>query len=240
MPKKCQPGVICVENMTMMLIIVVLLFVTGYLYMQFTKGRGATNEANGSLHEDPSHGHSHGLNPFGLSFSPNIPYSNVPGDVYMNPYTAPLKDTRYMTPTYDIRGVPPNHHVQVPHDHGQGQGHGQGHGHSPGVPVNVPTQSIDTHYRQVGILTRMNNSQETILPLMGRPLFTSRDKWQYYSMSDKNNSVKLPLSNGGRSCTSEYGCNSLYNGDNVYIEGYNDTFKVTVYDNSPIQYIPHL
>lgn len=232
MPKKCPPGVICVENMTMMLIIVVVLFLTGYLYLQFTKGRGETNEANGSQQEDQSHGHSHGLNPFGLSFSPNIPYSNVPGDVYMNPYTAPLKDTRYMTPTYDIRGVPPNHHVQVPHGHG--------HGHSPGVPVNVPTQSIDTHYRQVGILTRMNNSQETILPLMGRPLFTSRDKWQYYTMSDKNNSVKLPISNGGRSCTSEYGCNSLYNSDSVYIEGYNDSFKVTVYDNNPIQYIPHL
>ena len=239
MPKKCQPGVICVENMTMMLIILVILFVIGYLYLQFTKEKLSTNRNH---EEDHSHSHSggnsHWLNPFGLSFKPNVPYSNVPGDVYMNPYTAPLRDTRYMTPTYDIRGVPPNHHVQVPHEHGHGHGHG--HGHSPGIPVNVATQSIDTRYRQVGILTRMNNSQETILPLMGRPLFTSRDKWQYYSMSDKNNSVKLPLSNGGRSCTSEYGCNSLNNGDNVYIEGYNDSFKVTVYDNNPIQYIPHL
>jgi len=69
-------------------------------------------------------------------------------------------------------------------------------------------------------------------------LFTSRDKWQFYTMSDKNNSVKLPVSKGGRSCTNEYGCDNLYNGDTVYVEGYNDAFKVTIYDNSNIQYIP--
>lgn len=222
MAKKCGQGVICFENMTF-----ALLFILVIMFFYMMMARGNTNKEGESTHE---HTHSVSYNPFEIFFKPNIPYSNVPGDVYMNPYTAPMKDTRYMVPSHDIRGVPPNHHVQVP----------SGHQHQHGVPVNVPTQSIDTHYRQVGILTRQNGRDETILPLMGRPLFTSRDKWQYYSMSDKNNSVKLPLSSGGRSCTSEYGCNNLYNGDSVYIEGYNDAFKVTVYDNSPIQYIPYL
>jgi hypothetical protein len=106
-----------------------------------------------------------------------------------------------------------------------------------GIPINVPTQSFDTAYRQVGILTRING-KETILPLMGRPLFANRNKWQYYTMSDKNNSVKLPVSNKGRSCTNEYGCDNLYNGDTIYVEGYNDAFKVTVYDNELPRYIP--
>ena len=108
-----------------------------------------------------------------------------------------------------------------------------------GYSINIPTSSVNASYRQVGILTRLNGV-ETILPIMGRPLHANRNKWQYYTMSDKNNSVKLPVSRNGRSCTSEYGCDSLYNGDNVFVEGYNDAFKVTIYDNDTPHYIPFI
>ena len=129
------------------------------------------------------------------------------GDVLLNPYQAPLRDDRYF-PTI-MGGM---------------------------LPINVPTQSVNTTYRQVGILTR----GDTILPLMGKPLFTNRDKWNFYTMNDKNNMIKLPLSNKGKSCTSEFGCDNIYNGDSVYVEGYNDAFKATVYDNQVMQYIPFL
>jgi len=79
-----------------------------------------------------------------------------------------------------------------------------------------------------------------ILPLLGKPLFSNRDKWNFYTMSDKNNMIKLPVTNKGRSCTNEYGCDNLYNGDTVYVEGYNDAFKATVYDNQVMRYIPFL
>lgn len=108
-----------------------------------------------------------------------------------------------------------------------------------GIPINVKTRGLNTAYRQVGILTRINGV-ETILPIMGRPLHVNRNKWQYYTMSDKNNSVKLPISLKGKSCTNEYGCDCLFNGDSVYVEGYNDAFKVTMYDNDSPQYIPFL
>ena len=108
-----------------------------------------------------------------------------------------------------------------------------------GIPINIPTRSFDSSYRQVGILTRINGV-ETILPLMGRPLFANRNKWQYYTMSDKNNSVKLPVSRNGKSCTNEYGCDNLYNGDTIYVEGYNDAFKVTIYDTELPRYIPFI
>lgn len=133
-------------------------------------------------------------------------------DVLMNPYQAPLRDDRVFN---NIRGRDPR-----------------------GMPVNVPTQSVDTNYRQIGILTRINGP-ETILPLMGRPLFTNRDKWNFYTMSDKNNMIKLPIVNRGKSCTGEYGCDNLQNGDTVYVEGYNDAFKVTSYDNNQMRYIPY-
>jgi hypothetical protein len=59
-------------------------------------------------------------------------------------------------------------------------------------------------------------------------------------MNDKNNMIKLPISFKNKSCTSEMGCDSVYNGDTVYVEGYSDLFRVTLYDNASMEYIPHL
>lgn len=108
-----------------------------------------------------------------------------------------------------------------------------------GIPINIETRGIATAYRQVGILTRLHGP-ETILPLMGRPIQPRRDKWQYYTMTDKSNSIKLPVSVKGKSCTSEYGCDDILNGDTVYVEGYNDAFKATIYDSAYPRYIPYL
>jgi len=108
-----------------------------------------------------------------------------------------------------------------------------------GIPINVKTQGFNSDYSQVGILTR-ENGDEKILPLMGRPTHSSRSKWQYYTMSDSNNIVKLPVSRGGKSGTEDYGIDEMFNGDNVYVEGYNDTFKVTIYDNNRNEYIPYV
>lgn len=107
------------------------------------------------------------------------------------------------------------------------------------MPVNVATQSVKTDYRQVGILTRVN-ADDTILPLMGKPLITNRDKWNYYTMNDKNNTIKLPIIFRNKSCTSQQGCDSLYDGDTVYVQGYKDLFRVTLYDNNSLEYIPYL
>jgi len=111
--------------------------------------------------------------------------------------------------------------------------------HPNGLPINIQTRGPNVDYRQLGILTR-TNGEEMILPLMGKPLYSNRSKWQYYTMTDSNNVVKLPISSNGRSCTDEYGCDELTNGDTIYVEGYNDMFKVTIYDNKYFQYIPFL
>jgi hypothetical protein len=136
------------------------------------------------------------------------PFYVVPiPDVLENPYVPPLRDDRY-------------NDAVIP------------------IPINVRTQGplINANYRQVGLLTRVNG-KETILPLMGRPLQKNRDKWQFYTMSDKNNSVKLPISFRKKSCTSEYGCDNIYNGDTVYVEGYKDAFRATMYDNAVMEYL---
>jgi hypothetical protein len=102
-------------------------------------------------------------------------------------------------------------------------------------PLKNPNMRAD--YSQMGILTK----NEQILPLMGRRHMNGRDKWQYYTISNTGNlNTKLPVSVKGKSCTSEYGCDEMMNGDAIYVEGYNDTFKATIYENSAFSYIPHL
>ena len=131
----------------------------------------------------------------------------------LNPYVPPLRDERYF-----MQPIAPAM-----------------------VPINVSTNvgAVNTNYRQMGFLTSLND-KDKIIPLMGRPLYTNRDKWQYYTISDQRNSIKLPVLRRGRSCTNEYGCDRLYTGENVYIEGLNKQFKVTLYENDTIQYLPFL
>ena len=155
---------------------------------------------------------------FGLFARPNYAYSNLPGDVLMNPYVPPLRDERYLIP--EMAMLPPG-----------------------GVPINISTNigAVDTSYRQVGILTPViGRSDNKILALMGRPLFSNRNKWQYYTLSDQNNSVKLPIRYKGRNASNEYGVDKIYNGDLVYVEGYQQAFKVTEYENDTIKYLPFL
>ena len=73
---------------------------------------------------------------------------------------------------------------------------------------------------------------------MGRPLFTNRDKWQYYTISNQHNNVKLPISFKGRSALNDYGVDQIFDGDTIYVEGYNEPFRVTVYENDTIKYLP--
>jgi hypothetical protein len=111
------------------------------------------------------------------------------------------------------------------------------------VPINVSTNigAVDTNYRQVGLLTPLNASPDgKILALMGRPLFTNREKWQYYTISDQNNSIKLPVIVKGRSASNEYGVDKIYSGDTIYVEGYKQAFRVTEYENDTIRYLPYV
>lgn len=105
------------------------------------------------------------------------------------------------------------------------------------MPVNVRTRGVDVAYRQVGILTQQGG-KDLILPLMGRPLEPRRDKWNFYTMAGNQAQVKLPVKSHGRNCTSEYGCNDLTTGDQVMVEGYSGSFKVTMYENDALRYLP--
>jgi hypothetical protein len=207
--KKCKPGTICLETGTLLLIVFLIIIISFFLMKNFNQKIVFNNNPSEKIIMENKN--SYGNN---IPLFPNYPYSNLPGDVLLNPYMPPLSNDRYLVPNINL--LPIN-----------------------SMPINISTNlgSVNTNYRQIGILTSQNN-KGNILPLLGRPLFTNRDKWQYYTMSDQNNSVKLPISQNGKSCTNEYGCNRLYNGDTVYVEGINKPYIVTIYDNDTIQYLP--
>ena len=110
------------------------------------------------------------------------------------------------------------------------------------VPINVSTSYYTNHeYKQIGILTRVDEydqqrERETILALFGRPLHRARNKWQYYTMTDKNKSIKLPIKSKGRSCNSAHGCDEIFTDDVVYVEGYKEPFKVHIYETETLEY----
>jgi hypothetical protein len=202
MGKKCIPGVICVENMTLFMLIVIFVLISYLYYTHYVKPQ-AKEDSNVIIVNTGS--------------SPPTLFSGLATrqDPLSDPYSPPMKTDGLYYPNRggDIRG---------------------------GIPVNVETRAINTSYQQVGILTKDGGRNgELILPLMGRRTMAGRDKWQYYTMTTTGNmNTKLPISVNGKSCTSEYGCDQVSNGDSVYVEGYNDSFRVTAYENNLFQYIP--
>lgn len=203
MGKKCIPGVICVENMTLFMLIVILVLI-GYLYYTHYLKPQATKDNNIVIVTA------------GSQMPPLFSGMATRRDTISDPYAPPMKTDDglyYPRAGGDVRGA---------------------------IPVNVQTRAVNSSYQQVGILTKDGGRNgELILPLMGRRTMAGRDKWQYYTMTTTGNmNTKLPISVNGKSCTSEYGCDPVNNGDSVYVEGYNDSFRVTAYENNLFQYLP--
>jgi hypothetical protein len=179
MGKKCIPGVICIENMTLF----VLILIFGTLIYMFYQAQA---QAKIQTQAQP---------------------------------TAPM----YLQPPIQTQ-VPMR--MQLPLQTGLD---------TMSDPYMPPMRmEMRESYSQIGILTR----DALILPLMGRQYQTGRDKWQYYTISNTGNlNTKLPVSVKGKSCTSEYGCDQIMNGDQIYVEGYNNTFNATVYENNMFRYM---
>jgi hypothetical protein len=210
MGKKCIPGVFCIENMTLFVLFVIAILLWYIFYTQINKNNVFQTNNNKTPNIIVV---TQPTNPASISPLATISTRNDP---FNDPYSPPMKSDGIYFPrdSVDVRGI----------------------------PVNVQTRGTNMAYQQVGILTRsVNNGQDMILPLMGRRLMNGRDKWQYYTISNTGNmNTKLPVSLNGKSCTGEYGCDDINNGDNVFVEGYNDTFRVTMYENSLFNYIPYL
>ena len=107
MAKRCPPGVICIENITIILVIFFICFVILFLNQHYSKKKIQEKIIIKENNERK----------FGLFPSASFGNSNMPNDVLLNPYEAPLSDERiYPKDSSDPRGI----------------------------PINVPTQSVIT------------------------------------------------------------------------------------------------
>jgi hypothetical protein len=188
--KKCPPGVMCIENITLFILLAIFGIIVYLLHCHHSRKESNNNTTNIKVQPPEMRG--------------------MREDILLNPYTPPYRNDGY--------GMLRNQMVAT----------------------NVG--AVDVSYRQIGILTPTSKTAITdtqtnqILPLMGRPLFTNRDKWQFYTIT-KNN-IKLPITNKGKSGSSEYGCDNIYNGDIIYVEGYSEGFRATIYENDTMRYLP--
>ena len=193
--KRCPPGVVCLENATMMFLVICIIAVGYFIYTRMNKTASVVIQ-NNRVQTESRHLRNDGV------------------DVLLNPYSPPFNDERYFNKGLGNRG---------------------------GIPINMNTTAVDSTFRQVGILTPLNgSSKDSILPLMGKILFARRDLWNYYTISNQHNNVKLPVSVKGRSALNENGVDKVFDGDTVYVEGMNQPFKATIYDNTIMRYLPAL
>jgi hypothetical protein len=223
--KTCIPGLFCIENVTMFLMFIVLV-VLAYLYYV-----NVVAISNSKKVEQLSVLGTQGspVQPAIIVVSPPIDVA-PPALATIGSRQDPLNDP--YVPPMNTSGMG----MYFPED--------SGNVHPVvGLPVNMTTRGPVESYSPVGILTRQGNRHggDMVLPLMGRRSMTGRTQYQYYTMMPSGNlNTKLPVSVNGKSCTTEYGCNEISNGDLVYVDGLNDTFRATIYETGVFSYIPYL
>jgi hypothetical protein len=215
MGKKCIPGVFCIENMTLFVLsIVFILLIYAFYRLSKMKMAGAGAGAGAG---SPTPAQTIIINNGGggggagaVEFDNGVPPQNILAGISLPPLLGAGSMALLPFPTARVSSLPAV------------------------IPINIETRPSSGYtYSQIGMLSRTDRND--ILPLMGRRL--TRDKWQYYTVSNTHLNVKLPILINGKNAGSEYGCNELSSGDSVYVEGYGDGFVANIYENTRLSYL---
>jgi hypothetical protein len=114
----------------------------------------------------------------------------------------------------------------------------------PYVPIQVPTQGLPLEFQQMGVLTTQGGSamsaspNRTLLPLYGRKVATSRERYNYYTRTDGLNPVQVPVTFKNRNCEDDNGCDEITSGDTVGVPLLGQTYVATTYRYNVPRYIP--
>lgn len=104
------------------------------------------------------------------------------------------------------------------------------------IPINIPTQGLPESFQSMGMI----HVDGKMLPLFGRRTVGSSDRYNYYTRTDTYNPIPIPLKYQKRDCMDDVGCNELYSGEDVKLEGTGQNGKVTLYKIDGPKYIPGL
>ena len=101
----------------------------------------------------------------------------------------------------------------------------------------IATQGLPEVYQSMGIV---KTDSGELLPLYGRRIASRSDRFNYYTRSDTNNPLPLPITYKKRDCQDDVGCDELFDGDQVTIIPTKQNGSVTVYRFNGPTYIPGL
>jgi hypothetical protein len=111
-----------------------------------------------------------------------------------------------------------------------------------GMPVNIPTRGLSSGFQQVGVLFEEGASDDRrrILPLFGEITYPGSRMWRYYTGSDSHPPVKLGVKYQNRECMDDTGCEEIYEGQTVKVDGYDCDWRAKIYKLDRPRYNPYI
>jgi len=114
---------------------------------------------------------------------------------------------------------------------------------SPTSDPAYPLRGVPQSFQQMGTIVSSApdaspDAQPTILPLVGRPSPTNRDRWNYYTATDQYNMMRVAVAVDGKDCQEDVGCREITNGDTISVPAYKKDFTAQIYKYDRPQYNP--
>lgn len=104
------------------------------------------------------------------------------------------------------------------------------------IPV-IATRGLPESYQSMGVI---QTSSGELLPLYGRRCASRSDRFNYYTRTDTNNPIPLPIQYKRRDCQDDVGCDELFDNETVEIIPTRQNGKVNIYRFNGPTYIPGL
>lgn len=104
------------------------------------------------------------------------------------------------------------------------------------IPV-IATRGLPESYQSMGVI---QTSSGELLPLYGRRCASRSDRFNYYTRTDTNNPIPLPIKYKRRDCQDDIGCDELFDNETVEIIPTKQNGKVNIYRFNGPTYIPGL
>ena len=96
--------------------------------------------------------------------------------------------------------------------------------------VNIRTRGPEMNYQQQGILYRDEKDGGGVLGLYGRQTYPGSNKWEYMVGDKSLDDIKIPLGEKKE---------ELQNDDQLNVKGFGDGYKVQLYPNEELRYLPY-
>lgn len=208
----CPPGFFCMDTGFIITVVVVLMGLIASVYFYTLPQRSSTQELVIKVEREPTQTQASTI---------TTPIFNMGTRDQRNPgppersYSAPPDMTGFVAPP-GVRAV----------------------------PIQVPTQGLPQEFQQMGVLTAEGGSStsaspnRTLLPLFGRKVASSRERYNYYTRTDGFNPIQVSVNYKNRSCDDDNGCDEIFSGEAIAVPQLGQTFTATVYRYNTPRYIP--